>query len=182
MKYNIIPENIGDYFYYDESSPSNLRWLVDRGRKIKKDSIAGYLHNNGFSIYWRVNLNDSVYPVHRIVWFLHHRLFDSNSIIDHVDNNTENNRICNLRLATGSQNMYNMRISRYNKSGVKGVCYQKSAHGNEYWRANLKYTNPLGDKKKILKLFPFNEDGFKEAAIWIQTQRELYHGAYKRDG
>jgi hypothetical protein len=77
--------------------------------------------------------------------------------------------------------MYNMRLSSYNKSGIKGICYQKSKHGNEYWRANLKYTDALGIKKKILKLFTFNDEGLNMAREWIMSRRTLYHHLYGRD-
>lgn len=44
---------------------------------------------------------------------------------DHIDNNTLNDRCSNLRVATSSQNVMNTRKSSRNKSGCKGVSFNK---------------------------------------------------------
>jgi hypothetical protein len=178
MKFKEIPFDIGNYLYYAEDSPSSLRWSCDIGRKIKKDTVAGSLHK---SRYWRLRFRSYTYNLHRIVWFIHKGSLDQSTIVDHIDNNQGNNKISNLRLANVSQNMYNMGVSLYNKSGVKGICYQRSAHGNEYWRANLKYTDSFGIRQKILKLFTFNDEGLKLATEWIKVQRALHHLSFSRD-
>jgi hypothetical protein len=54
---------------------------------------------------------------------------------DHVDGNGLNNRRSNLRYATKSQNMHNMRKRRDNTSGFKGVSWHKSS---EKWMARIR--------------------------------------------
>jgi HNH endonuclease len=57
-----------------------------------------------------------------------HRLLLSNPIgiwIDHRDGNGLNNCRSNLRLVTGSQNQANSRLRVDNKSGFKGVCWNR---------------------------------------------------------
>jgi hypothetical protein len=45
--------------------------------------------------------------------------------VDHADRNTLNDRRCNLRIATHAQNQQNQLIDRSNRSGIKGVCWDR---------------------------------------------------------
>lgn len=57
--------------------------------------------------------------------------------IDHVNQIKDDNRWSNLRAASISQNMHNVKIRSDNSSGYKGVwrCY----YNNKKWRASIKY-------------------------------------------
>lgn len=46
--------------------------------------------------------------------------------IDHINGNGLDNRRCNLRVCNQSQNLANSRIRKDNKSGFKGIYYDKS--------------------------------------------------------
>ena len=59
-----------------------------------------------------------------------------NRDIDHVNIDPLDNRKCNLRLCTDSQNCANRPLSRNNKSGFKGVCWDKR---HSKWRATITY-------------------------------------------
>lgn len=47
--------------------------------------------------------------------------------IDHINGVKTDNRLSNLRLASRSQNMANTGLRSTNKSGVKGVCWDKQS-------------------------------------------------------
>ena len=63
--------------------------------------------------------------------------------VDHKDGNGLNNRKSNLRLASRSQNMRNMKIRKDNASGSKGVSCHKQ---REKWAA---YINVNGKRKNL---------------------------------
>lgn len=57
-------------------------------------------------------------------------------LVDHINNDTLDNRDCNLSLATKSQNRQNSKgLDSNNKSGVRGVYWNKD---NNKWRARIK--------------------------------------------
>ncbi len=64
---------------------------------------------------------------------------DKGKFVDHINGNKLDNRKCNLRFATVSQNRANSKISpTANKSGYKGVCWD--TYTNK-WRVSIKVDN-----------------------------------------
>jgi hypothetical protein len=59
---------------------------------------------------------------------------ENKQCVDHQDNNPLNNCVENLRWVTLSQNSQNAKISKRNKSGFKGVCFNKNANK---WQAQI---------------------------------------------
>lgn len=57
--------------------------------------------------------------------------------VDHIDpKKTLDNRKSNLRICTPQQNCFNKSLPKSNKSGFKGVCYEKR-NKNKKWRAYI---------------------------------------------
>lgn len=54
--------------------------------------------------------------------------------VDHISGNVRDNRRCNLRLASSSENCRNTKPHRDNKSGLKGVCFSIQA---QKWHAKI---------------------------------------------
>jgi hypothetical protein len=69
--------------------------------------------------------------LHRAVW----GDVPDGQYVDHISGDTLDNRRCNLRLATGTQNQANRLLSRTSTSGFKGVYFRK-ATGK--WSADLR--------------------------------------------
>jgi hypothetical protein len=59
---------------------------------------------------------------------------------DHINRNRLDNRRCNLRVATRSQNVANTFVEKQNKSGFKGVSWKKS---NNKWCVQIRVKNKV---------------------------------------
>jgi hypothetical protein len=120
--------NWTDVVYYDESSPSCLRWAINipyKGllggsaykRVIGEDAGCLHARNNRYKIKYQ----QMSFMVHRVVWELFHGKPDPDLVIDHIDGNGTNNKISNLRLVDKATNARNMRRSKANTTGVSGI-------------------------------------------------------------
>lgn len=65
-------------------------------------------------------------------------VLSSESVVDHIDRNTLNNTLSNLRVCSKQENNINRGISIVNTSGHKGVSWHKGA---KKWRATLMLDN-----------------------------------------
>lgn len=161
-------EMFEEYVYYDETSPSCLRWKVG-GRKIKVDLEAGGL--NGMTGYYSVMINGKRYRSHRIIALLHN-LNIKNKVVDHIDRDRSNNKISNLRVVSQQENCNNSSLSSNNTSGVQGVHFEeKLSRWVTTWYEN---------KKQKVKRFPVSkyessEVAFQAAVIYRQQMISSYH-------
>lgn len=71
------------------------------------------------------------FSAHRIAWAMHHDEWPVGDI-DHINGDREDNRICNLRDVTRSENCRNAKLSKANKTGAIGVTYRRGK-----WRASM---------------------------------------------
>lgn len=119
-------------FYLDSTSPSGLRWKIDRWtfkhkqhKVVAKDSIAGVQHYRGKGKIkpkaWQVCYEKRHYCVHRIIWEIIYGPIPEGMVIDHLDRNPFNNDISNLKLKTPTKNNRNVSKNPRNTSGVTGV-------------------------------------------------------------
>lgn len=65
------------------------------------------------------------YKVHRIIWEMLNGAIPAGMVIDHINQNPSDNRICNLRLATKSLNAFNCKVRADNKHKMTGVSWKK---------------------------------------------------------
>ena len=155
-----IPEDIGQYIRYDETSSTFLRWSCDTtdslGRRIqRKDKEAGYF--NKINGYLKVRFRGNNYAVHRVICYLHGMNL-SGKIVDHLDGNLKNNNISNLNPSTYTENARNCKLSSKNTSGQNGVsCDDNICYGY--------YINHEG--KLITKTFSYGKIRTKDEAITL---------------
>lgn len=113
-----IGKDFSDKFEVDSSSPSGLRWKMDRynlktrGYKlVNKGDIAGC--KNKETNYW-VAANKFC---HRIVYAIVHGECPLNLTVDHIDGNKDNNSIENLQLMSRNDNSIKSHVGRKYKQG-----------------------------------------------------------------
>ena len=119
----------------------------------------GYLHGNIFGRKFRA---------HTIVWAICTGSWPEN-FIDHINLNKSDNRIENLRDATGSQNQFNHRLRSDNTSGFKGVAWCKR---DKKWKASIR----VYGKNKSLGYYDNPEDAYK---AYCNASR-IHHGDFSR--
>jgi hypothetical protein len=127
--------------------------------------VEGFNWNAGFggnNVYARRTVGNSCVLLHRAIMKEPFGLS-----IDHIDGDGLNNRRCNMRIATHSQNMHNMRINKANTSGLKGVDLVSGK-----WRARIK----LNGNRIYLGQFASPE----EAHAAYCAASEKYHGEFGR--
>lgn len=98
-----------------------FRWKVTKCWRSPAGSEAGTINNHGRRA---IMVDQKLYTAHRLAWFYIHGEWPEQEI-DHINCDPADNRLCNLRLATSSQNKCNSRRPINNKSGFKGVYYNR---------------------------------------------------------
>ena len=114
-------ERLRQLLRYDPED-GKLVWIAKSSPNshVAVGSVAGSLDNTG---YIRVWIDGDRYVAHRLVWLWMTGEWPTNQV-DHVDCDKTNNRWCNLRAATNSENKANGRTYK-KKSGLpKGVTLQ----------------------------------------------------------
>lgn len=158
-------EYITSILYYDETSPTFLRWKKDHGWtgkyfRAKQGDVAGCITDRNKV---HVTLERKTYFAHRIVWILHNKSIDNNKVVDHIDGNTLNNCISNLREVSTETNSRNRKKSSRNNSNVIGV-YFKNIKGDPYWTAT--WQDLQGNKhRKYFSVNKYSDEGAKQLAI-----------------
>jgi len=142
--------------------------------RVKVGSKAGCVWTNKRTgkQYVKVCFNYKMYLIHRLIWAWHGYSLEPNQEIDHIDGNSLNNCIENLRAATRKQNAENRKGANKNsKSGEKGVCWHKASRR---WQSHINYNGT----KKHLGLYETKEDAIDAR---ITAEKEYYTHAPNRD-
>ena len=109
---------------YDSVSGIFTRNTTDRNncKKCKIGETAGTLSSLG---YYTTVIDGKSYPLHRLVSLYMYGSLPI-KLIDHINHITTDNRLCNLREATHTENVRNRKKQKNNTSGFRGVHFDKS--------------------------------------------------------
>jgi hypothetical protein len=148
-------QRIKELLRYDEET-GNLYWKTSGSGRLGIDTKAGYLRKSGYVV---IGIEGSVYAAHRVVYALAY----SQSIVgcvDHIDGNTSNNRLSNLREVSASVNQQN------NKA--RGTCLDRGR-----WRASIRKNY----KRTYLGYFD-TEEAAHQAYL---EAKKIYHPEARRN-
>tara|TARA_R110000772_G_scaffold5454_8_gene19525 strand:+ start:1406 stop:1927 length:522 start_codon:yes stop_codon:yes gene_type:complete len=148
-------------FYYDNGS---LRNKITRNSRALKGGIAGSRHHTG---YFQVQVEGTLYMVHRLIWNMFHGAIEDAYEIDHINHIRDDNRIQNLRIVTRQGNRRNQSRSKKNTSGVIGV---SRYNPRNKWQSQIK----VNGKNIHLGFY----DDFEEA-VKVRKEAELKYGFHK---
>jgi hypothetical protein len=160
-------EQLHELFEYCEDNISQpFLWKIRPAKTIKIGDVAGGLHSTQYYI---IQINKKLLRLHRLVWIYHNGDIPNEMLVDHIDGDTKNNRIENLRLATHIENMRNRKIHSTNTSGISGVTWYR-------WRNKWRVKIYIGGKEKFLGYF----DTLEEAETVAIASRKKYYGEFAR--
>lgn len=148
---------------YDPNT--GLIYWIAKGKGMIKKKAAGTLLHSG---YLGICIGPKRWQVHRIAWALHHGAWPKDQI-DHINGVKTDNRACNLREATNSQNGKNLGLSKANLSGIKGVSFETYTGR---WKATIRVDG------KSISIGRF--DSIEQAALARKIAEQKYFKEWNR--
>jgi DNA-directed RNA polymerase subunit RPC12/RpoP len=136
-------ENVTKLFLYKDGE---LYFKEKLSIKHKIGDCVGSYDKLGYK---KTKIKGKTYSIHRLIWIYHFGYSDMD--IDHIDHNTSNNKIENLRLVTHRENCQNRKLRSDNTSGYNGVMLNKSKDKWEVWLSD-KYIGCFKDKNEAIKV------------------------------
>ena len=111
-----------------------LYWKTKTSRKTVIGKEAGYIDTSGYCV---ITILGKKYGRNRLVWYYHNGNWPQ-KMIDHIDADTTNDKIENLREATNQQNQFNRRSNKVATSKYKGVHWSNKLNK---WVAKYTFNN-----------------------------------------
>lgn len=167
-------ETLRDHLDYDPATGVFLRRSVDQSRNKKRKSLCDRRHMRTVVLgYQVISIDSSIYKAHRIAWKMFYGV-EPPLHIDHINGNTIDNRIDNLRAATAAQNQWN-RIKNPSQRPYKGVWFDDSG-GNKtnVWRSRITCNGRIIDVGR----YPTPEEA-RDARMKILP---VFHGEFANHG
>ena len=139
-------------------------WVESNGRRAYKGSVAGSAGSRG---YISISIDGHKYKAHRLAWLYTHGAWPKDCI-DHINGNTSDNRIVNLRDVDRTTNQQNIRRAKINNiaSGFLGV---KRMQNTSRWYATIK----LHGKSIYLGSHATPEEAHH---AYLKAKRKLHQG------
>ena len=163
---NFLPmppyDELSKYLKYNPETGIGI-WIALRGNQVKSQTVAGSYSRGYLNIMYK----HKTYKGHRLFWYLQTKEDPGRLTVDHIDQNKANNKFCNLRLATQTQQRQNIIIYKNNTTGVRGIC----------WREHLqRYEARIALDGKRIQLGSFKT--FNEAVAARQAKELEIYGQF----
>lgn len=137
-------------------------WRIRPSKAVKAGDVAGCVEKR--IGYITIGIAGRIYKAHRLAWLYTHGEWPR-GLIDHINGNKADNRICNLRDVFADGNSQNVRKPNVrNKSGFMGVIWFQNK-----WRASMS----VNGKSKWLGDYSTPEEAHQ---VYLEAKRK-YHAA-----
>ena len=161
---NLTQAQIKDLLLYENGK---LYWRKKVSRKINVGDEAGTFRKT--DSYRQIMINSQVHRTHRLVYLYHYGYMPE--LIDHINQNPNDNRVDNLRPATRAENAYNSKLRPDNTSGVKGVTWDKA---KKRWVARVYADRTCVNLGRFIEL--------ADAITAVKAARRQHHGEFASEG
>jgi hypothetical protein len=159
----LTAERLRDLLHYDPDT-GVWSWLVRQGRACV-GATAGWVRADG---YRQIRVDGRAYRAHRLA-FLYMTGRWPPRLVDHKNVVPGDDRWCNLRPATESQNQHNRGRAATNTSGLKGASFSKHTRK---WLAQI----AVRGVRKYLGYFDTPEEAH---AAYVAASQQ-HHGEFAR--
>lgn len=166
-----------DYFEYDETCESCLRWKVERRSGNLLLAVPGQMAGSASGTpYYRVQLDKKLYAAHRVIWEMFNGPIGKGLQVDHKDLNKMNNKIENLRPVTRQVNCRNRHLRSDSSTGINGVRRRvrtrMSGSTFESWVARYQPLNGARTCREF-SIGKYGEEQAKKLALdWLETIKD----------
>jgi len=143
----LTAERVRELLDYDPETGAFIWRKSDRKCNRRPGTPAGHI---GYEGRLHIRIDGKLHRAYRLAWLMTYGAMPTLDI-DHANGDPSDNRLCNLRLATKTENHANSKIYKNNKCGVKGVHW--NAQSNK-WRVQIR----VGGKTRHVGLFKTKED------------------------
>ena len=166
---SISLEHLREELHYDPAD-GDFYWKRTRcgPKRIDADGVdnrAGSPRKDG---YVGISALGFKYLAHRLAWFYVKGTWPS-EYIDHINGNRSDNRIENLREVSAQQNTMNHPLHKNNKSGYRGVSFDKA---RKKWVSRI----VINYRQNVLGYF----DSVEDAVAAYNRASEEHHGEFAR--
>jgi hypothetical protein len=164
----LTPERLRSLLNYNPDTGEFTRLVSRRGHRAGE--IAGCLkRDSGGKVYMAIQIDGKQYYAHRLAWLYTFDAWPENQL-DHIDQNSLNNRLVNLRDVPYSENSKNRKRQKNNKSGVTGVYF---INESQKWLASIRVN------RKQITLGFFN---LKDDAITARKNADVKYSFHPNHG
>ena len=164
MATGLTQERLKEVLDYNQNT-GIFTWVKPNIKSPYKKGCQAGSNATGYTI---ICIDRKSYAAHRLAWFYVNGYWPK--IIDHINNNPLDNAFHNLRESTNSENSFNMKLTKRNTTGIKGVTWDKV---RQKWFAEIKAFG----KKIFLGRFQDKE----LAELVVSEARSKYHKEFARE-
>jgi hypothetical protein len=154
LGYDPIVRDIPDFPNYQISENGEVYHKI-KGREFKHT-----LNHRGYYSVW---LDKKTVFIHRVLAQIFISNPENKDCVDHIDRDTHNNNLNNLRWFSNSEN-------KINRSLPSGGVFKVNVNKYVYWRAQI-----VDNKKQYVKQFPYTNEGYELALLW-RKEKEIEFG------